>query len=182
GKWVSAIDYSLVMDDTAAGEAARREIGDTLVESLHGEWPSQGVGLGYRYDTSPLFVADGTPPTPDEVSTYVPTARPGHRAPHVYLADGRSTIDLFGGGFVLLRLAAGDLDVSPMLTAAAERGLPIRLIDLDDPSVRATYGAPLVLVRPDGHVAWRANEVSVDPGSLLDIVRGAAPSTRMEHS
>lgn len=182
GKWVRAIDYSLVMDDTAAGEAARREIGDTLVESLHGEWHSQGVGLGYRYDTSPLVVADGTPPTPDEVSTYVPTARPGHRAPHVYLADGRSTIDLFGGGFVLLRLAAGDLDVSPMLTAAAERGLPIRLIDLDDPSVRATYGAPLVLVRPDGHVAWRANEVSVDPGSLLDIVRGAAPSTRMEHS
>ncbi len=32
-------------------------------------------------------------------TTYVPTARPGHRAPHALLADGRSTLDLFGRGF-----------------------------------------------------------------------------------
>jgi hypothetical protein len=44
------------------------------------EWHSFGVAMGYRYDASPVVVPDGTPPTPDDPSEYVPTARPGHRA------------------------------------------------------------------------------------------------------
>jgi hypothetical protein len=28
-------------------------------------------------------------------------------------------------------------------------------------------------VRPDGHVAWRGDEVPADPGAVLDQVRGA---------
>jgi hypothetical protein len=48
-----------------------------------------------------------------------------HRAPHAWLADGRSTIDLFGIGFTLLTLGfAGD--VAPLTAAAADRGVPIR--------------------------------------------------------
>ena len=46
-----------------------------------------------------------TPPRrPDQADAYVPSARPGSRAPHVGLRDGRSILDLFGRGFVLLRL------------------------------------------------------------------------------
>jgi hypothetical protein len=32
----------------------------------------------------------------------------------------------------------------------------------------------LVLVRPDGHVAWRGPNLAEDVGRLIDLVRGAA--------
>ncbi|WP_369142846.1 hypothetical protein [Streptomyces sp. R44] len=32
---------------------------------------------------------------------------------------------------------------------------------------------PFVLVRPDGHVAWRGTAPPTDPGRLADLVRGA---------
>jgi hypothetical protein len=38
--------------------------------------------------------------------------------------------------------------------------------------VLAAYERRLVLVRPDGHVAWRADEAPADAGALLDVVRG----------
>ena len=72
------------------------------------EWECVGVMLGYRYEGSPICVADGTPPPPDPISQYHPSARPGSRAPHAWLAPGRSTLDLFGRGFVLLRFGGAD--------------------------------------------------------------------------
>ena len=42
--------------------------------------------LGYRYDNSPIVCADGTPAPPDPSHPYTQTARPGARAPHVWLA------------------------------------------------------------------------------------------------
>jgi hypothetical protein len=129
--------------------------------------------MGYRYDASPVVVPDGTPPTPDDPSEYVPTARPGHRAPHAWLADGRSTIDLFGDGFTLLRLAGGG-DAGPLEAAAADRGVPLRVIAVDDPAVARLYERRLVLVRPDGMVAWRADSLPDDASLLVATVTGRA--------
>jgi hypothetical protein len=131
--------------------------------------------MGYRYDTSPIVIPDGTPPTPDEPGDYVQTARPGHRAPHAWLADGRSTIDLFADGFTLLRLGfAGDL--TPLIAAAADRGMPLRVIDLDDPAIARLYERQLVLVRPDGMVAWRADSLPGDVAALVATVAGTGPA------
>ncbi len=87
-----------------AGDAARKGFGRAYTEMMRREWFSIGIHLGYRYGGSPIIVPDGTPEPPDEVTAYQHTARPGHRAPHAWLAGGRSTLDLFGRGFVLLRL------------------------------------------------------------------------------
>ena len=38
------------------------------------------------------------------------------------------------------------------------------------------YGRRLVLVRPDGHVAWRGDEMPPNPGEVIDRVRGVAAS------
>jgi hypothetical protein len=130
--------------------------------------------MGYRYDASPVIVADGTPPPPDEPGEYVQTARPGHRAPHVWLPDGRSTIDLFSDGFTLLRLGPTAPDVESIVKAATEVGVPLTVVTLDQPDIVALYERSLVLVRPDGMVAWRADELPVDAGELVDRVRGAA--------
>jgi 2-polyprenyl-6-methoxyphenol hydroxylase-like FAD-dependent oxidoreductase len=173
GAWVQAVGRDLVLDDSPEGEAQRRAVGDQMNAMLAQEWHSFGVAMGYRYDTSPIVVPDGTPPTPDDPSEYVQTARPGHRAPHAWLADGRSVIDLFGDGFTLLRLGfAGD--VTPLTAAAADRGVPLRVIALDDPAMARLYKRRLVLVRPDGMVAWRADSLPDDASALVETITGNA--------
>jgi 2-polyprenyl-6-methoxyphenol hydroxylase-like FAD-dependent oxidoreductase len=173
GAWVQAVGRDLVLDDTPQGEAQRRAVGDQMNAMLGSEWHSFGVAMGYRYDTSPIVIPDGTPPTPDEPGDYVQTARPGHRAPHAWLADGRSTIDLFGDGFTLLRLGfAGD--VTPLTAAAADRGVPLRVVDIDEPAIARLYERQLVLVRPDGMVAWRADSLPGNASALLATVTGNA--------
>ena len=157
-----------------AGDAARREYGARYTEMMKREWYSIGIHLGYVYEGSPIVMPDGTPRPPDEVQRYVQTARPGSRAPHAWLADGRSTLDLFGRGFVLLRLGDAPPAVDGLVAAAAAVGLPLDVIDLADPAVASLYERRLVLVRPDGQVAWRADEAPHAPSALVDTVRGAA--------
>jgi len=66
------------------------------------------------------------------------TARPGHRAPHARLADGRSNLDLFGHGFRLLRFDE-DLDIAPLLEAASMRRVPLKTEFLDNEAVATLY-------------------------------------------
>jgi hypothetical protein len=131
--------------------------------------------LGYRYEDSPVCVADGTPPIPDDSRNYIPTTRPGSRAPHLWLADGRSTLDLFGRNFVLLRIGARAPDAGPLLQAARQRRLPLEVVAIDDPAVAAAYERSLVLVRPDGHVAWRGDELA-DADMIVSTVCGLGAS------
>jgi hypothetical protein len=121
------------------------------------EWFTIGIQLGYRYEGSPICIPDGTPAPPDETATYTQTARPGHRAPHAWLAPGQSTIDLFGRGFVLMRFGAAPADVTPFVNAAAERQVPLMVRNLRSEEAATLCERRLVLVRPDGHVAWRSD-------------------------
>ncbi len=169
--WVSA-GMDNILHDSPLGAATRQNVGDQLRIALREEWHSQGIGMGYRYEGSPLIVPDGTPEPPDDPSTYVPTARPGHRAPHAWLADGRSTVDLFGHGFVLLRFGAAALAVTALTKIAAKRGVPLRVVDIEQPEIARLYERKLVLVRPDGHVAWRGDVLPDDLDRAIDTVRG----------
>ena len=90
------------------------------------------------------------------------------------MSDGRSTLDLFGGGFVLLRFD-DRADTAPLLAAARARGLPLREVAIADSEIAALYERALVLVRPDDHVAWRGDALPADPRALIDVVRGASP-------
>jgi hypothetical protein len=145
-----------------------------MTAALAVEWHSTGVGMGYRYEGSPLIVPDGAPEPPDPHDHYAPTARPGHRAPHAWLADGRSTLDLFGKGFVLLRLGADPPDPAAMVQYARDCDVPLEVVLLADPEIAQLYERRLVLVRPDGMVAWRADEPPMSPAQVIDVVRGAA--------
>jgi hypothetical protein len=165
----------------AANDAARKAYGDWFAATMRQEWFANGVMLGYRYDDSPIVWADGTPTPPDDPNKYLQTARPGARAPHVWLPDGRSTLDLFGRGFTLLALGADAPPAAAIAAAAAERGVPLTRVALTEPKVLAAYERRLVLVRPDGHVAWRADQEPADAFALLDVVRGhSIPSVRQQ--
>ncbi|NYE21906.1 FAD-dependent monooxygenase [Pigmentiphaga litoralis] len=171
--WTSPAPCDFLLEDSDRAIEARRTVGMNLKKATQAEWQSWGLQVGYRYEGSSICVFDGTPPTPDDYSTYVPTARPGSRAPHAWLADGLSTLDLFGRGFALLvfdhrRKKAIDC----LLSAAQDREVPLAVTQIDKPEVAELYGSPMVLVRPDGHVAWRGADIT-DAGRILDIVRGA---------
>lgn len=155
------------------GERVRREVGRDIVRDRTQIFVSDGLVLGYRYDPSPIIWADGTPVPEESVSEYVPTSRPGSRAPHAWVSDGKSTIDLFGRDFVLLSLSGAQSEASEFIAAAAACAMPCDVIELDDPEITALYEQPFVLVRPDGHVAWRGNFKDVDPQEVIDTVRGA---------
>jgi len=169
--WRDTPDAHAVCDDSPAGAAVRAVLGARLRESTRVEWESTGLQIGYRYDASPICVPDGTPAPADDYSLYQPSTRPGARAPHAWLADGRSTLDLFGRSFVLLQFG-GDTAQDGMRDAFARRRIPLTLQKLDEPQVAALYERALVLVRPDGHVAWRGNSLD-NPQRIADIVSGA---------
>ena len=176
--WISASECGPILDETPKGEATRNKIGRHLKQALVGEWESMGVQIGYRYEGSPLCVPDGTPPPPDEFQVYIPTTWPGARAPHAWLPDGRSMLDLYGRGFVLVR-CHGKLtppDVTSIVEAAARCGVPLCVFDVEDPATAELYEKALVLVRPDGHVAWRSDALPWAPEALMETVRGALSS------
>jgi 2-polyprenyl-6-methoxyphenol hydroxylase-like FAD-dependent oxidoreductase len=156
------------------GDAARKAYGDWYTELMSHEWYMNGYHLGYRYDDSPIVWPDGTPAPPLEGKTYTQIARPGARAPHVWLPDGRSTLDLYGRGFVLLRLGADAPLGETLVRSAAAAAVPLEVVQIDTPEVLKAYQRRLVLVRPDGHVAWRADTEPADARALIDCVRGAA--------
>lgn len=160
---------------TEAGARLRHELGERLRRGFAGSrvWYRWGMHLGYIYDPSPIVMSDGTPLPPDDTYGYEPTSRPGARAPHALLPDGRSLLDLFGRGFVLLRFDP-DISADALMAAAKARRMPIALHDIANTGVATLYERNLVLVRPDGHVAWRSDAPPADPISLIDRVRGAA--------
>jgi 2-polyprenyl-6-methoxyphenol hydroxylase-like FAD-dependent oxidoreductase len=163
-----------LLDDTPQGAATREKVGREFSETMRREWFTLGAHLGYRYENSPICWPDGTAAPPDDPRAYVPTARPGHRAPHAFLADGRSTLDLFGRGFALLGFGADAAEAAPLLEAARQRHLPLTFTAIAEPHIAALYERKFVLVRPDGHVAWRGDRMPEDALCVIDVVRGAA--------
>lgn len=169
--WVSVPDCAQVLDDTPEGEACRQRVGEHMRRAGREDWDSLGLQLGYRYDDSPICISDGTPAPELSVTDYQQTSRPGSRAPHAWLADGRSTLDLFGKGFVLLRFDA-NLDVTPWSQEAKRAGLPLTIVDITEPEIRTLFERRLVLVRPDGFVAWRGDTSPADLNDALAQVVG----------
>lgn len=169
-------------DTSEATRAARRSFGDEYSAMMSREWHSDGIHLGYLYEGSPVVAPDGSPAPELAVSAYQPTARPGSRAPHAWLdqSRARSLLDEFGRGFVLLRFDR-DADTGPLLAAAAAAGVPLRVLEIDDPAIATLYERALVLVRPDGSVSWRADKVH-DAAAVLARVTGQIAAARADLS
>jgi 2-polyprenyl-6-methoxyphenol hydroxylase-like FAD-dependent oxidoreductase len=173
GEVIDEADLALITEPGPRGDAARKHAGEAIVAQRSRVYLSDGIALGYRYDPSPIVADDGTPPPRDSVMEYVQTSRPGSRAPHAWLSAGRSTVDLFGKGFALLAFNGAAGDAATLAAAARQRGVPLTVTAIDDAAIAKLYERRLVLVRPDGMVAWRGDQPPAEPLTLIDQVRGA---------
>ena len=168
-----------VLQADAEGDAARQAVGAALMDGLKREWFSQNMHLGNRYATSPVVVFNEPEDLAeiqadfDDAVNYVQSTRPGVRAPHAWLAPGRSTLDLFGRGFVLM-VSGAAAEGQPLLALAQARKVPLEVFAIEQAEIQQLYARRFVLVRPDGHVAWRGDALPADLGGLLDTVTGAA--------
>lgn len=150
--------------------------------------------LGFEYASGAL-IADGAPQAESD-GDYVPSARPGRRLPHAWVrARGRcvSTLDVIGPQFTVL---VGETDRrwrNASRTVNKTMGVPVRCAALRAAGARSARDlmgispTGAVLVRPDGHVAWRCAELAADAraedaaqalgGALGRVLSIAAPPT-----
>jgi 2-polyprenyl-6-methoxyphenol hydroxylase-like FAD-dependent oxidoreductase len=143
----------------AAGDVARAAAGRRIAAIGNAENQSFGIELGYAYAESEVICADPGADIPDDPLYYVPTTAPGVRMPSVLtsdsdgVSDGVPIFDRLGLWFTLA--CFGVLPSEALVAAAAERGVPLEVLQVEDPDIIRVYGRGLLLVRPDHHVAWR---------------------------
>lgn len=149
------------------------------IDAERDHFDALGQDLGFVYEEGAL-VPDGTalPAVADRAAEYAPNARPGSRAPHCWLRRGPeriSTLDLFGRALVLLAPAGAHAWITAAGRHAGDGVVCVRIgaggdwVDEDDTWLRLYETGPegAVLVRPDGHVAWRANAAPADEAEAI---------------
>ncbi len=165
------------------GEAAevQREALRKAIAYKKYEFDCHGVEMNQRYQSS-ATIPDGSKAPGDDIDMelhYVPTTHPGARIPHAWVFDaaGRehSTLDITGQGtFTLLSGIGGEQWVEAARAFSKEHGIPVSTCiigprrDYEDHTgdwalAREIKDSGCLLVRPDQHVAWRANEASASP-------------------
>jgi hypothetical protein len=132
-------------------DAATPEMRDELTMEL-GQFYRSGAVIDGRGADEPACVH------PD-----VTRGRPGSRVPHAWLADGRSTIDCATRGFAVLAGPAG----ASWAEAAAGAGLEHAVIPPEALERCGLGPAGALLARPDGFVAWRADDGAEDSAARL---------------
>lgn len=171
-------------ENSPAGEQARARI-IPRIRWMSRQFNSAGLHLGYRYVDSPVVIADGSPEPPDDPAQVVPSTWPGSRAPHAWLTEeqslrGTSTLDWFGRDWVLVRASDTPADHAcqpqeAINAAFHQHGIVLRHRALPGPAHDRLYERRWVLVRPDGHVAWRGDALPETAASLIAQVLGHSP-------
>jgi len=169
-----------VDDDSADAVQIRENLGAALAVHVRREFNAPGLHLGLRYEDSPIVVSEAGVWHADLPGEYVPSGRPGARAPHIWLdIQGKKTaiFDLFGTDFTLLCFD-GEKHLATAKAweqTAKVMNFPLSILQVRSPEGHALYGSSLVLIRPDHHVAWRG-DTTVNPVDVLALVTAKEPS------
>lgn len=182
-----------LLADTADGRMRRARLQD-MYSTQRLELQAHDVEIGFVYEQGALVADGSTAPDRDPMGfEYVPTTRPGHRLPHAWLDVDRrrlSTHDFLGreGQFLLIANEQGQgwCDAAPAVSEQLSVTITAIRIGIDAhidaerrwAEVSGVGARGAILVRPDGMVAWRTQDLGVDPeAQLVDVlhrVLGAA--------
>ena len=105
------------------------------------------------------------------IDTFTGSTVPGCRLPHFWFANGRSIYDALGPRFSLLRFNSA-ADIGPLVREAANRHIPLKILDILPSDRLALFKEDLVLARPDFHIAWRGNALPDDLTGLMGKLQG----------
>jgi hypothetical protein len=175
----------LLHEQSPAGKELRRKL-TAYIDESGSECLDRGIELDSRYKSSIIYQdSDGSPEPEWHLKRYTPSTRPGSRAPHVFLnsGDGKTSIlDLYGKQWTLVSFCDHDTfevdaDSSGLASIATSRNIPLQIVCLSkvaEPLARQLWERDFVLVRADGHVAWRGNEMpnEVNATEIWDVVLG----------
>ena len=174
-KLMMALKQSATVEERRALISASRQ---------YGNWTGLDLGIHYDGTSGPrAFVADEVPAPPvgNPVIDYIPHAKPGWRAPHLW-ARSRigghrvSTVELLDGRFVVLAGPEGEAWCAAARALAGPPAIACYRVAPDGDLIPehmdfcALYGITpggAVLVRPDGHVAFREPKAVANPKSAL---------------
>ncbi len=165
------------LERALADSGRQRAIADAVEEQAT-HFDMLGLQLGYVYDSGAIAAPAVTRQEVDPVRDYEPVAAPGARLPHGWLTDGAaSTLDLVDHRHLTL-LSFGDHDAWTAAVQATEVPIRQRRIGVDvtvaqawtDQCAVGPHGA--LLVRPDQHVAWRADGPGADLGAAVRDITG----------
>ena len=162
-------------------------IRDRIAAAIPGQlehFSFDGLSFGYAYESAAI-TPDGTPPTPSSVGVYVPSSRPGSRAPHAWLLrHGKqlSTIDLSDGRIVVLSADRAWVQAAQRVAQRRNVSIEAFLVGAEGADLVDTSGSwaqqygvgssGAVLIRPDGHVAWRCADAEGE-GDRLEQIEAA---------
>ena len=174
------------------------EVRDRVTEAIahqRAHFDRIGLDLGYRYDEGALL-PDGSAPvmSANLVTDYVPSTRPGSRFPHFWLdgsarrVSSHSLVDYRASTLVF----GAEVPVEAGGVEDAAQALGFRLFSLRTPVIPLCYRAAVhafcqvepggaLLLRPDGHVAWRqARGVALSASLLRSLAREVYGDPRAE--
>ena len=163
----------------AKRDALRADIGHEAYELNVQQFCCAGLNYGYYYTGSPVIAYDDATPPDYSMGSFTPSTVPGCRAPHFWLADGRSLYDAFGPAYTLLRFDR-NVDVSALQRDAAIACMPLTVLDVGPsnvPHVPPEYEHALVLCRADQHVMWRGNQLPQESAALVARLCGRGVSS-----
>lgn len=159
------------MEDSEKGADLRHQISKSFIVNhgrMHG---MRGAEYGYSYAGSGIILTEPGSVEDWDRDVYTPHTRPGVRIPHMWLRDGRALQDVAGDWFTLLDLSTQS-ETAAVEAAFRASGVPLSVLKLDEPHMREVYGASLLLLRPDLHVAWRGDAEPGDAEQMVAQVTG----------
>jgi 2,4-dichlorophenol 6-monooxygenase len=174
--------FAAMFADSPGGALRRARLREFL-GTQRIEFQARAVEMGYDYYASPAVVQDGSPAeAPDPWGTeYRQNSRPGHRLPHAWLhREGRrlSTHDLLRPGRFLLLAGADEQGWARAVDVVAEQfDVAIDRVRIDEGTwleLRGHDDAGALLVRPDGHIAFRAPSGVADHEQAIAAAIGKA--------
>lgn len=168
--------------NTPAGAAKRTALAAAM-ETKNYEFNAHGVELGQFY-TSSAIVSEGALPEParDRDLYHQVSTLPGSHLPHAWVGDHlnkRAMLDIAPyERFTLITGVAGSAWEAAAAAITQELGVPLETVvigpgrevtDLyfDWARLREVSESGALLVRPDKHICWRAEELVDDPEGAL---------------